>query len=605
MIKSYSIYSFMVSAMLLAVVFSVIPLRAQAAPFCPLESDTRRTIVRFDGSIISGTGGIKETSAFVTSIPAGTYDITLVSYDDHSGEATQSAEQWFVTMKDVNGSIVGWSREIGDLPDGQQFLTQTVNFRYNVSRPITALIANHITVYDSNQHSIIPLCAAFDLKDGSPLVTTDVATSIENNTAMLQGNVNPNGTSDTVTWFEWGVSSFPLGSKSQENRVAAPQHISETITELKKNTQYYFRAAARNAANTSFGPTLSFTTTGGNIQPLSSPSPNSSPCPSCTPPCLSPPCSSQSPPMVLTQLPTFIAQNTAVLNGRVAGDVHIPTNVWFEWGTQASLGSATTRKIAGYAYSADFSDSLVGLLPNTFYYFRAVAENANGRSNGAIFLFRTLSVTVPVQTSQPLPTPPVPAISNPIPRKPVTSFSEGLSLVALGIKPSDEVIQVGAQVPLIVTFENISKNLLTHVALTITLPSELKYQDISSSLAGFEKNTSINGNLSMITIQIGDIAIVQKGSVTVNTLLKLDTVDRKIFTTTAVITYTDTAKDVGGKETTFAINTARADSGFAALLFAGGLWLWLLFGLLGFLLLLLIFFLLKRRKEKEEAEKNN
>lgn len=600
MIKMSSIYSFVVSATLLAVVFAMIPSgMTLAAPLCPLESETPRTIVRFDGSVISGTGGMKETNAFATSIPAGTYDITLVSYDDHSGEATQSAEQWFVTMKDVNGSIVGWSREIDDLPDGQQFLTQIVNSGYRVSRPITALIANHITVYDSGQHSVIPVCVAFDLKDGSPLVTTDVASLIENDSAMIHGNVNPNGTSDTASWFEWSAVSFPLGSRTPERRVANSNRIGERIIGLKKNTQYYFRAAARNAANTSYGATLSFTTTGGNSQSSPSPSPNPSPCSSCTPPC-PPSCSPQTPPAISTQLPTFLAQNTVVLNGRVIGDIHIPTNVWFEWGTQASLGSATTRKIAGYAYSADFSDGLTGLLPDTFYYFRAVGENANGRSNGATFLFRTLPVDGPVQTTQPSPTPYVPIIYNPISHKPITSYSEGLGLVALAITPFDEVIQAGTKVPFIITFENISKDLLTHGVLTVTLPPELTYQGISSSFVGLEKNTSINGDLRIVTTQIGDIAIGQKGSVTVNTVLKADTIDRKIFTTSAVITYTDMAKNIGGKETAFAINTARANSGFASLFFAGGLWLWFLFGLLGLLLLLLIFFLLKRRKEKEE-----
>jgi len=600
----------MVFAALLAVIFAMTPLgMALAAPLCPLESDTRRTIINFDGSIVSGTGGIKSTSAFVGSIPVGTYDITLVSYDNHAGEATQSAEQWFLAMKDVNGSIISWSREIGDLPDGQDFLIQTVNVGYAVSRPITAVTAGHITVYDSGQHSVVPVCVAFDLKDGSPFVTTDVATRIENNGALLQGGINPNGTSDTYVWFEWGTTSL-LSSKTQEKRMAPSPYISEEITGLKKDTQYYFRAAARNAANTSFGPTLSFVTKGGSVQTSPSPSPLSSPCSTCTPPCFS--CSStpsqQIPPTVFTQLPTFVAQNTAVLNGNVNADVHLPTSVWFEWGKDANLGSATTKKIAGYAYSADFSDSLTGLLPDTLYYFRAVAENAKARSNGTIFSFRTLPVSVvqpSVSTIQPPPIPSPPIIHNPISSKPTTSFIEGLGFVVLEIKPSDEVIQVGTKVPFVITFENISKNLLTNGVLTLTLPPELVYQDISSSLAGLDKNASINGNLSIIIVQIGNIAVGQKESVTVNTLLKADTIDRKIFTASAVMTYTDTAKNTGGKETVFAINTARADSSFAALLFAGGLWLWLLFGLLGLLLLLLIFFLLKRRKDKQEEEKNN
>ncbi|MEK7074229.1 MAG: hypothetical protein AAB968_00520, partial [Patescibacteria group bacterium] len=584
-------------------VFSMMPLSVQAAPLCPLESDTRRTIVHFDGSIISGSGGMKETSAFVTAVPAGTYDITLVSYDDHSGEATQSAEQWFVNMITKGGSPIGWSNSIEDLPDGQQFLIQTVNFNYGISQPVAAVTAAHITVYDGGQHSIVPVCVAFDLKDGSPLVATHVATSITNDEATINGAVNPNGSSDAVSWFEWGATSFPLGSKTQERRIANSEHISERITGLKKNTQYYFRAAARNAANTSFGPTLSFITGGGLVQ--ASPSPSPSPCSAC--PGLSQPI----PPTVFTQLPTFVAQNTAVLNGHVNADAHLPTNAWFEWGRDANLGSATTRKIAGYAYSADFSDSLTGLLPDMVYYFRAVAENAKARSHGVILSFRTLPIYQPVSIipiQPPVQSPfllPPSVIHNPIPRAPITSFNQSLGLITFAIKPSDEVIEAGKIVPFEITFKNISNNLLTHAALAIMLPPELVYQDISGSLADIKKNTSINANLNVVNVQINDIAQDKSEHVTMHALLKPDTLDKKIFTVSATITYEDEAIGKGGKETVFAINTARADSGFAALLFAGGLWLWLLFGLLGLLLLLLIFFLLKRRKDKQEEKKNN
>lgn len=589
---------------LLVVVFSVIPSSAQAAPLCPIESDGRRTIIRFDGSIISGSGGLKQTSAFVTSIPAGTYDITLVSFDEHSGEATQSAEQWFLFMASKAGSPVGWSKEIGDLPDGQQFLIQTVNLDYGVTEAISAVTASHITVYDSGQHSIIPVCAAFDLKDGSPLVTTDTASSIESDRALIEGNVNPNGSSNAVWWFEWGTTTFPLASKTPERRIANSEHISERITGLKKNTQYFFRAAARNAANTSFGPTLSFITGGGPVQ--ISPSPSPLPCSAC--PGLSQPIS----PTTVTQLPTFVAQNTAVLNGHVTADVHLGTSVWFEWGTNANLGFTTTRKSAGHISSADFSDSLTGLLPNTIYYFRSVAENTKARSHGVTFLFRTLPIPIsePVQIIQisqtPVPTPRAPIIYNPTPtsRAPITSFDQSLGLVALAIKPSDEVIEAGTIVPFEITFENISNDLLTNAVLTIMLPPELVYQDMSGSPADMQENTSINGSLNLITVKIGDIVKGKKESMNIRALLKSDTIDRKVFTTSAVITYENKTIGKGGKETVFAINTASAYSGFGALLFAGGFLTWFFLGLIGLLFLLLIFFLLKRRKEEEEKRGN-
>lgn len=598
-----SIYSITVtaSAALLAAVFSLIPLYAQAVPFCPLESDTRRTIVHFDGSIISGSGGINETSDFVTSIPAGTYDITLVSYDDHSGEATQSAEQWFLFMKNKAGSPIGWSKEIADLPDGQQLLTQMVNVDYPVTEAIAAITASHVTTHDSGQHSIIPVCAAFDLKDGSPLVTTNVAEFIESDRAMLVGNVNPNGTSDAVWWFEWGTISFPLGSRTQERRIAQSEHISERVIGLQKNTQYYFRAAARNAANTSYGPTLSFITGGSAVQTSPSPSPSFIPsCSSC-----SGGISQASAPATFTQLPTFVAPTTIVLNGRVTSDTHVGTSVWFEWGKDANVGFSTVKKSVGHVSSADFSDSLIGLSPDTFYYFRAVAENTRARSHGAIFLFRTLPVPlVHEQTAIPpaqLPLLFPPQVTyNPISRTPITSFNQGLGLIAFTIEPSDKVIKTGSVVPFEITFKNISNDLLTNAVLTIMLPPELAYQNVSGSSADIEKNISINGNLDFVSIRIGEIAASKKEGITLHALLKPDTIDKKIFTTSTTITYEDQTSGKGGKETVFAINTASVNVSFAALLFAGGFLSWFFLGLIGLFLLFLIFFLLKRRREEEE-----
>ena len=693
-------------AVLVSAVFALIPAGiAAAAPICPLSSQGGRTIVNFDGSqLVSDTPGVHETSATLTlPVFAGTYDITLVSYDNHAAETvTQEAEQWFVWMKNASGNIIGTSEAIADLPDGQNWLTQTVNLNYRVSVPISAVVAHHAAVFARGQNSIIPVCVAFDLKDGLPQVTSDVANFITNDEATLHGAVNPNGTSDVMGWFEWGTSST-LGLKTSEMRIVSTQSISARISGLLKNTQYYFRTAARNASGTSYGPILTFTTAGadlyapfvstdpitnigdtsatfnGYVNPNGSsdtvrwfewgyssslgnktpdvsvgsaaapimenmtglargssyyvrafarnqrgtsqgdlvsfqtypispvPTGNPSPTPASSPTPVSSPLPSA--PVVSTQVPTFVVQNTAVLNGHVSASPSVATYVWFEWGTQASLGSSTARRNVGYVSSADFADSLIRLSPNTFYYFRAVAENAYGKSYGATFLFRTLAIedqTAGSGSGSGIGSSNGGASGSGSGGSSVSDISSARAhtgLLNIAITPSDKMLPIGHTIPFVVTFENFAKRSLENAVLTVTLPPDLGYQKISDVSGVMRKNATLDGDVQVITFPVGSIAAGDKGSATIDALLKVGTIDKKIFTTKAEITYIDSASQAGGKETTFAINTADAGASFAALLFAGGLWAWLLWGLLGLLLLLLILYLLGRRKDAEDEQK--
>lgn len=611
MVKRTQISSLIVFISLLAGILSIVPSGYVLAASCPFSSQAGRTIVNFDGSGLASDGSaLHETSATAGSVPAATYDIWLASYDDHSAETTtEDYEQWLLYMKNGDGSIIGTTKEISDLADGENYRTEKVNSDYRVMRSIATVTAHHVTAYDSNRNSVTPVCVAFDLKGGSPLVATYAAVSIGDKEATLRGYVNPNGTSNTARWFEWGTNTS-LDHKTLEKSMAYEQSISEIVAGLTKDTQYYFRTAARNTNGTSYGPTLSFMTSGANI-PTSTPTPfptfSPTPTPTLTPtPTPSP---QQYAPTATTQLPTYVAQTTAILNGHITADGQVSTNAWFEWGTQSSLGYATSQKNVGYIYATDVNSSLTGLVPNTLYYFRAVAENARGRSYGSTFLFRTLPVSTPTPTPIPTLTPtptPYPPVHTPTPIPPMPSPSPNASsaLATLTIEPSDKVIDAGSAIAFKIAYENISKDLLVNAVLTVTLPPELTYQDMSGSSEGLEKNASMNPSLHVITVQIGDMIQGQKGTLQVHTLLKSDTIDRKIFTTSVVITYADTVTKKDGKETAFAVNTARTvGSSFAGALFAGGCGSWLLFaGLALLLLIIFIIVLLKRRRDEEEEK---
>lgn len=698
-----------IPAILAAGVFVMAPV-AWASPSCSLLPQNGRTIVNIGATLVWGSGGLNETSDISVAIPTGTYDITLVSYDDHTAETqTQPSEQWTLHMKTADGGTAGVSNLIGDLPDGQNDITQTVNLHYYIAGPIASVTARHAIGYDQSNNSITAVCVAFDRNDGAPLVTTNAA-EVGNDSATLVGVINPNGSSDTFYWFDWGPNST-FGLKTNEQQIWSRQSVADHVAGLKRGTTYYFRAAARNVVGTSYGPTLTFTTLGvdtrgpfvstnriSNINDTSMQlngfvNPNGTQdtvywfgwgtgpylgavtsqvslgssgraisenltglgrgityyvrayakngygtsegelITSQTLPFQSSDSSFssfstygygssnsssnsssngngnnssiQNSLTAFTQLPTFVTQSAAVFNGRVVGgDTHVQTSVWFEWGTSPSLGSQTQKRSAGYVNSADFSDSIIGLSPKTFYYFRAVAEDPRMKSYGAVFVFRTSPVGLP-ETSTPLITTyvrPVSISGSGSGSHAVSSFTDGLGLIAITITPSDETLQVGKNVALRVTFETKTKDILSDVALNITLSPELSYQTMSGSPNALEKNAVFNIGRRVITVPVGDMAAGDKGAIDIQALLKPDTPNQKIFTTMAEVTYVDSATQAGGKDHVFAINTAT-NAGFAAVIFAGAWWLWLLLGLLGLLLLLWLLLWRKRRKDEEEEKK--
>ncbi len=95
-------------------------------------------------------------------------------------------------------------------------------------------------------------------------------------------------------------------------------------------------------------------------------------------------------PYVSTGSATAITSSSATLNGSINAD-NMPTSVWFEYGTDSSLKNSLS--VNAYRYSSGYSGNIVanigGLYQNTTYYFRAVAQNGDGRVYGNIYSFAT------------------------------------------------------------------------------------------------------------------------------------------------------------------------------------------------------------------------
>ena len=94
-----------------------------------------------------------------------------------------------------------------------------------------------------------------------PTVTTGSATLITSNSAILNGEVNPDGSS-TEAYFEYGTTTS-YGSATASEDIgpgSSSVTVSATISDLISETTYHYRLTAINSAGTSYGSDLTFTT---------------------------------------------------------------------------------------------------------------------------------------------------------------------------------------------------------------------------------------------------------------------------------------------------------------------------------------------------------
>jgi len=94
-----------------------------------------------------------------------------------------------------------------------------------------------------------------------PTATTDPATNVNGNSAVLNATVNPNGLETTV-YFEWETSTS-YGNTTSQNIGSGIDDVSVStgLTGLPTDTTYHYRVIATNVIDTSYGDDIFFTTT--------------------------------------------------------------------------------------------------------------------------------------------------------------------------------------------------------------------------------------------------------------------------------------------------------------------------------------------------------
>jgi hypothetical protein len=103
-----------------------------------------------------------------------------------------------------------------------------------------------------------------------PIVTTNAASEVSATDATLNGTVNANGDSTTVT-FDYGLDTgYGSSANASQSPVTGSSNtaVSAAVSSLTCNTTYHFRVKGVNGGGTSNGSDLSFTTGACNTAPV-------------------------------------------------------------------------------------------------------------------------------------------------------------------------------------------------------------------------------------------------------------------------------------------------------------------------------------------------
>jgi trimeric autotransporter adhesin len=321
----------------------------------------------------------------------GAYEWSNLITDYHTLAATSISQNTATLNGDMNtkGEVVetylewGLTTAYGNYANASGYgnppKVRTVSL-VPVNSPITGLTPN--TTYHfrltgfpltSAQTQIFGTDFSFTTLALPPAVITTAATSITSSGATLNGTVNPNGVSATVT-FEYGLTtSYGSTVTATQSPVSGttPNNVSAPVSGLQPNMTYHFRVVSTNNGGTTYGNDMPFTTAAINAS-------------------------------VITNFANPVGTTTATLNGTVTAN-NATTTISFEWGPTTAYGNtigatpATANGMTATAVSANIS----GLTINATYHFRCVGVNVAGTAYGLDQTFTTNCVAPVITISGP------------------------------------------------------------------------------------------------------------------------------------------------------------------------------------------------------------
>lgn len=199
-----------------------------------------------------------------------------------------------------------------------------------------------------------------------PSVTTRTATNVTANSAKLNGELISEGRSSVTEYgFYWGTSSNPSTKKKVGSSIDDGDDFYTTLTGLKADKKYYFKAYAKNSSGTTYG-TVKYLTTKSAEKPT------------------------------VTTKTSSTGEGYVTLSGVVTsnGDSDI-TSYGFYYGTTSSPSTKIEVDDANISENKTFTYKLTGLTGGVTYYAKAFATNSEGTSYGKVLNFQVAASQSP------------------------------------------------------------------------------------------------------------------------------------------------------------------------------------------------------------------
>lgn len=392
-----------------------------------------------------------------------------------------------------------------------------------------------------------------------PDIETQEPDNVDEDSAELNGEYDMNDFEDGDIFFVWSDNENDLDDVEDEDNindvedfvevevvdqnVDGNDEVSETISGLDEDTTYYYQLCVLYEDDNGddvieCGQTEEFTTDGEEIEPEQNDRPIPQSC---------------------------VAQNvgitSATLTARVNGNGQA-TNSYFQYGISQAFGSSTGSSATGSGTST-ITKFASNLSPNTTYYCRVVAQNADGISYGDIGVFKTLVL---------------PTIN---PDRPVTIVSSGGgvgSLIFLEIDDEQETAVRGQTLEYVVTWRNTSGRDLDEVVLNVRLPKSVSF--LSSTDGRYNRRDH------QVTVDIGELERGEEDDMTIFVQVRGGTEGDQLVAE-AIIAFEDPQPNSGSLLSAIEYDVDTYTNGANGLL-AGLFGIGLLPGLIGLLLAILL-----------------
>jgi hypothetical protein len=270
-------------------------------------------------------------------------NVTAIALDETTGDLlVAEAERGVVSELGPSGEWVGW-------------VTGTPVGPFGEPRGIGVGAAGDVYVADVGSEQI----DVFGPGVAVPDVVTGKASKLTRTTAILNGAVEDAG-KPAKYYFEWGATEALENSTPVTSSAGGEEKMTAALSELHPSTTYFFRLVGENENGTNVGVVNEFTT-----------------------------------PTAVEGVETGAVANLAPESATLTGSLKpggLDTHYYFEWGTTTSYGSKSPEPpvdAGSGSESVKVETGLSGLLANTLYHYRIVAENSLGVTRGVDRKFTT------------------------------------------------------------------------------------------------------------------------------------------------------------------------------------------------------------------------